>query len=84
MTEGVGPGLIRLGLGVTVAGLVLGLIAVLPLVTPIELPSLFWFLAMLIGVGIGLFLVGLFAQGRRRSRLQRSAVAPVGSGPAGE
>jgi hypothetical protein len=79
MSAGVGPQLVRIGLGVTVAGLVLGVIALLPLVTSLELPSAFWFLAMLLGVGIGLILAGLFAQGRRRGRLQRSAVAPVGS-----
>ena len=68
-----GPVLVRAGFGVTVAGLVLGLIALLPLVTTMELPSLFWGLAMLLGIGLGLILVGLFIQGRGRSRLQRAA-----------
>ena len=74
-----GPALVRTGFVVTVAGLVLGAVALLPLVTPLELPSLFWALAMLLGVGLGLILVGLFLQGRARSRLQRSTtVGTVG------
>ena len=74
-----GPALVRIGAVVTAAGLVLGLVAMLPLVTPIELPSLFWGLAMLLGVGLGLILVGLFAEGRHRSRVQRSATATAGA-----
>jgi hypothetical protein len=67
-----GPALVKAGYAVTVAGLVLGVVALLPLVTALELPSLFWALAMLLGVGLALILVGLFLQGRQRSRLQRS------------
>ena len=67
-----GPALVRAGFAVTVVGLGLALIALLPLVTSVELASLFWALAMLVGIGVGLILAGLFAQGRRRSRIQRS------------
>ena len=67
-----GPALVRAGFAVTVVGLGLALIALLPLVTSVELPSLFWALAMLVGIGVGLILTGLFAQGHRRSRIQRS------------
>lgn len=72
-----GPTLVRAGFGVTIAGLVLGLVALLPLVTSVELPSLFWSLAMLLGLGLGVILVGLAVQARHRSRVQRSAVAAI-------
>lgn len=76
-----GTALVRAGSAVTVTGLLLGAVALLPLVTPVQLPSLFWALAMLLGVGLGLILAGLLAQGRRRSRIQRSAVGTTGRNP---
>ncbi len=66
------------GIAVMAAGFAFGLIAMLPLVTPIQLPTAFWALAMLIGVGLLMILVGLFRTGRRRSRAQRQATAPQG------
>lgn len=71
--------LVGAGVVVTVLGLALSLVAILPLVTPVELPSLFWVLAMVLSVGVGLILAGLAAQGRSRSRLQRTALVRSGS-----
>jgi multisubunit Na+/H+ antiporter MnhB subunit len=77
--SGASPGdrLIRAGLVVTAAGMVLTLIAMLPLVTDVELPSAFWWLSMLVGVGLGMVLVGLARNGRRRSRSQTTARAAL-------
>jgi multisubunit Na+/H+ antiporter MnhB subunit len=70
-----GDRLIRAGLVVTTVGMVLTLIAMIPLVTDVELPSAFWWLSMLVGVGLALVLVGLARNGRRRSRSQTTARA---------
>jgi hypothetical protein len=67
--------LIRAGLVVTTVGMVLTLIAMIPLVTDVELPSAFWWLSMLVGVGLALVLIGLARNGRRRSRSQTTARA---------
>ncbi|MCU0283323.1 MAG: hypothetical protein MUD13_05395 [Candidatus Nanopelagicales bacterium] len=69
-----GDGLVRWGTVVTVLGLALAAVAMLPLVTDLELPSAFWGLAMLAGIGMGMILVGLWRNGRRRSRAQRAAL----------
>ena len=66
------------GIAVMGAGMAFGVIALLPLMTPVELPSAFWALSMLMGVGLLMILVGLFRSGRRRSRAQRRATAPKG------
>jgi hypothetical protein len=76
-TPGAGDRLIRAGLVVTSVGILLSLVAILPLVTDVELPSAFWWLSMLVGVGMGLILVGLARNGRRRSRAQTTAHAAV-------
>jgi len=68
-----GDHLVRIGLVVTALGMLLALVAMLPLVTDLELPSAFWALSMLVGVGMGLVLVGLLRNGRHRSRVQRAA-----------
>lgn len=68
-----GDRLIRAGILVTALGMVLALVAILPLVTDLTLPSVFWWLAMLTGVGLAMILVGLARNGRRRSRSQRAA-----------
>jgi hypothetical protein len=76
MPEPAAPGgdrLIRAGLVVTVVGMLLTLVAMLPLVSDVELPSAFWWLSMLVGVGMGMVLVGLARNGRRRSRSQTAA-----------
>jgi hypothetical protein len=54
---------------VTMIGLVFALIAMLPLVIPdLTLPSYWWFLAMITGVGLALVLLGLRLSARARSR----------------
>ncbi len=72
-----GDRLIRAGLVVTAVGMLLALIAMLPLVTDVELPSTFWWLSMLVGVGLAMILVGLARNGRRRARAQTAARATV-------
>jgi hypothetical protein len=77
---GVAPGdrLIRAGLAVTVVGMLLALVAMIPLVTDVELPSAFWWLSMLVGVGMGMVLLGLARNARRRSRAQTAARTVLG------
>jgi hypothetical protein len=72
-----GDRLIRAGLVVTAVGMLLTLVAMLPLVTDVELPSAWWWLSMLVGVGMGMVLVGLARNGRRRSRSQTAARAAL-------
>lgn len=60
---------LRIGAAVTLVGLVFVLIALLPLVSPgITLPGVFWFLAMLTGVGLIIVIVGLVQGARQRRR----------------
>ncbi|HEX6888475.1 MAG TPA: hypothetical protein VF143_10240 [Candidatus Nanopelagicales bacterium] len=68
-----GERLVRWGVVVTVVGMLLTGVAMLPLVTSIELPSGFWALAMVVGVGFAMILAGLWRTGRARSRAQRAA-----------
>lgn len=72
-----GDRLIRVGSIVAVVGMLLALISLLPLVTDLELPSLFWALSMLTGLGFGLILLGLARKGRRRSHGQMTAPGPA-------
>jgi peptidoglycan/LPS O-acetylase OafA/YrhL len=72
-TPGPGDRLIRAGVAVTVLGMALTLVAMLPLVTDLELPSALWWLAMLTGVGLAMIIVSLARNGRRRSRSQTAA-----------
>jgi hypothetical protein len=76
---GAAPGdrLIRAGLVVTVVGMLLALVAMIPLVSDVDLPSAFWWLSMLVGVGLAMILVGLARNGRRRSRSQTTARAAL-------
>ena len=60
---------LRIGAAVTLVGLVFVLIALLPMVIPgITLPGVFWFLAMLTGVGLIIVIVGLVQGARQRRR----------------
>ncbi len=62
-----GDRLLRIGVGVTVLGLVATLIAMLPLVFPdLTLPGIWWFLAMITGVGLALVIAGLARSARER------------------
>lgn len=68
-----GERLIRTGMAVAALGIALSLVAILPLVSDIELPSVFWALSMLTGVGFAMILLGLARKGRRRARAQVAA-----------
>jgi hypothetical protein len=62
-----GDRLLRIGAVVTVIGLVCTVIAMLPLVVPgLELPSVWWFLSMITGVGLALVIAGLAVSARSR------------------
>jgi VIT1/CCC1 family predicted Fe2+/Mn2+ transporter len=64
-----GDRLLRIGAVVMIVGLACTLVALLPLVFPsLELPSLWWFLSMLTGVGLALVLLGLVVSARSRRR----------------
>lgn len=64
-----GDRLLRIGAVVTVVGLVCTVIAMLPLVIPdLALPSAWWFLSMITGVGLALVIIGLAVSARARRR----------------
>lgn len=64
-----GDRLLRIGAVVTVIGLICTVIAMLPLVVPgLDLPSAWWFLSMITGVGLALVIVGLAVSARSRRR----------------
>jgi hypothetical protein len=64
-----GDRLLRVGAVVTVIGLICTLIALLPLVIPgLVLPSAWWFLSMITGVGLALVIAGLAVSARSRHR----------------
>ena len=68
-TRAPGDRILRLGAVVTVIGLVCTLIAMIPLVAPsVDLPSAWWFLSMITGVGLALVIVGLAVSARSRRR----------------
>jgi hypothetical protein len=52
---------------VTVIGLILSSIALLPLIFPgVQLPGAWWFLSMITGVGLALVILGLIRASRAR------------------
>ena len=68
-TGSTGDRLLRIGAVVTVIGLICTVIAMLPLVVPgLELPSAWWFLSMITGVGLALVIAGLAVSARSRRR----------------
>lgn len=73
-----GDRLLRIGAVVTAIGLACTVIAMLPLVIPgLALPSAWWFLSMITGLGLALVIAGLAvsARSRRRSSSAGRAVA---------
>ncbi|MFM8775115.1 MAG: hypothetical protein ACKOFP_15130 [Actinomycetota bacterium] len=64
-----GDRVMRAGAIVTVIGIACTLIAMLPLVVPdLALPSAWWFLSMITGVGLAMILLGLLVSARARGR----------------
>jgi VIT1/CCC1 family predicted Fe2+/Mn2+ transporter len=58
---------LRIGIGVIIAGLLFTLIAIIPLLLPsVSMPSALWFFSMLIGVGLIIVFVGLVLGSRSR------------------
>ncbi|MEY3277939.1 MAG: hypothetical protein RLZZ426_425 [Actinomycetota bacterium] len=66
--------LIRAGGALVVLGMVLTLIAISPLLFGGQLPSAWWTLSMITGVGLIVLLIGLRTAGSTRSRLVRDAL----------
>jgi hypothetical protein len=61
--------MLRAGVAVTVVGLVLTVVAMVPLVaSSVSLPPWFWFCSMLTGVGLAMVLIGLLRAARARGR----------------
>ncbi len=58
---------IKVGAILTIIGIVATLIAILPLVSDIELSGVWWFLSMITGVGLATVLAGLTMSARSRS-----------------
>lgn len=58
--------LLRTGAVLTIIGIGATLIAMLPLVTDIELPSIWWFFSMITGVGLAIVIAGLIVSARSR------------------
>jgi hypothetical protein len=67
MAAAPGDRLLRVGMIVTVVGLILSSIALLPLLFPdLRLPGAWWFLSMITGVGLALVIFGLIRASRAR------------------
>ena len=66
----------RIGAVLFAIGAVFTLIALSPLVLPVDLASIWWFLAMVMGLGFLLILLGLWANARNRSKTVRAASTP--------
>ncbi len=72
-----GDRLMRIGAWITAGGMVLTVLAIVPLVVPsVRLPSAFWWLAMVTGVGLALVLAGLWQAARARSRTVARGLVP--------
>ncbi len=64
---------LRIGAAITVLGLACTAVAMIPLiVTSVSLPPWWWFLAMLVGVGLVVVFVGMAMAARDRARLART------------
>jgi hypothetical protein len=69
-------GVIKAGAILTIIGLVATLIAILPLVTDLELSGTWWFLSMITGVGLATVLAGLTMSARSRSTSTSASGSP--------
>ena len=70
-----GDRLLRFGIWVTAAGMLLTLIAMIPLVAPgVVFPSIWWFLAMVTGIGLAVIIAGFVVSGRERRRAVDHAI----------
>jgi hypothetical protein len=67
--------MIRAGIVAFAIGAICTLLVLTQLITGAELPSIMWFLAMLMGVGFAMILFGLLANARRRSAAVRQATS---------
>ncbi|MGB4324931.1 MAG: hypothetical protein WBJ33_06695 [Candidatus Nanopelagicales bacterium] len=67
-----GEVLVRIGAYLTIAGMIFTAIAIFPLISDIDLPSTWWFLSMITGLGLGLILIGLIITARSRRRSTHS------------
>jgi len=67
--------MMRAGIVLFVIGAISTLVAMVPLVTGHDLPSFMWFLAMLVGVGFLLILLGLLGNARSRGAAVRRATS---------
>jgi hypothetical protein len=59
----------RVGSFIFALGMVFTLIAILPLFIELELPSIWWGLSMLTGIGLAMILIGLRRSSKTRSSL---------------
>ena len=64
-----GDRLMRAGAVILAIGMVFTLIAILPLFTDLDLPSILWGLSMFTGVGLAMILIGLRRSSKTRSSL---------------
>lgn len=74
---------IKIGAILTIVGMLATGIAILPLVSDIELSGAWWFFSMITGVGLATVIAGLTMSARSRStrsRSKRSPSAPTASG----
>jgi hypothetical protein len=61
----------RVGMLLTVLGMLSTLVAIIPLFWPsVSMPSAMWFLSMLTGVGLALVIAGLAMSARSRRRVR--------------
>jgi hypothetical protein len=67
---------IKAGAILTIIGLAATLIAILPLVSDIELSGTWWFLSMITGVGLATVIAGLTMSARSRSKSTTASGSP--------
>jgi hypothetical protein len=65
----------RIGAWTTVVGMLLTLIAMLPLFSDTKMSSAWWFLSMVTGVGLAIFCLGFWRAARLRSHAVVAALS---------